>query len=61
VCFNIQALDPLGRPDGNAYEKCVNPAKGNFFAGCAASPTSSRGGIVALLAIAALLIRRRAR
>jgi hypothetical protein len=61
VCFNIQALDPLGRPDGNAYEKCVNPARGNFFAGCAASPTSSRGGVVALLALAALLIRRRAR
>jgi len=61
VCFNIQALDPLGRPDGNAYEKCVNPAKGNFFAGCAASPASAGGRWVALAALALFLMRRRAR
>ena len=61
VCFNIQALNPLGRPDGNAYEKCVNPAKGNYFAGCAASPGSARGGAVALFALALVIARRRRR
>jgi MYXO-CTERM domain-containing protein len=61
VCFNIQALDPLGRPDGNSYEKCVNPARGNYFVGCAATPASGRGGWWALAALALLVTRRRAR
>ncbi len=38
VCFNVQAIDPLGRADGNTAEACVNPAKGNYFMGCAARP-----------------------
>lgn len=38
VCFNVQALDPNGRADGNAVERCVNPAAGNYFSGCGAAP-----------------------
>ena len=61
VCFNLQALDPLGRPDGNAFERCVNPARGNYFFGCATTPSPRpRGGLV-LAALALALTRRRAR
>ncbi|MBI5512222.1 MAG: hypothetical protein HY909_00550 [Deltaproteobacteria bacterium] len=38
VCFSIQAFDPWGRRDDNTQEKCVNPAQGNFFAGCGVHP-----------------------
>lgn len=63
VCFNVQVLDPLGIADGNTSEQCVNPAKGNYFAGCSATP--ARGGshitALALAACAALVTRRRRR
>lgn len=61
VCFNIQALDPLGRPDGNRAERCVNPVRGNYFSGCAATPSPGRGGWLAALALALAVTRRRAR
>lgn len=50
VCFNVQALDPLGRSDGNTREECVNPAKGNYFVGCSARPSrpSTMPWVVAL-------------
>ncbi len=52
VCFNVQALDPHGRADGNTEEQCVNPAKGNHFAGCAAAPSRASGGALGALALA---------
>ncbi len=52
VCFNVQALDPLGRADGNTQEQCVNPAKGNHFEGCAARPAPASGGALGALALA---------
>lgn len=65
VCFNIQAVDIYGRADGNRVEKCVNPAVGNFFAGCAVQRTPARasrgraagaalGGV--LIAVGALVV-----
>lgn len=64
VCFNVQVLDPLGHADGNTREQCVNPAKGNYFAGCAARPSHAPGGLAALVAMglaAACVTRRRRR
>ncbi len=61
VCFNVQVLDPLGRADGNTSEECVNPAKGNYFAGCAATPSRASSGVVALASLAAALVTRRRR
>lgn len=63
VCFNIQVVDPTGRADGNAVEQCVNPAQGNYFAGCAVSPskTSSHTGVFAVALFALGSLRRRNR
>ncbi len=64
VCFNVQVLDPLGHADGNTSEQCVNPAKGNYFEGCAAGPSSGRAGALGAVIFglcAALFTRRRRR
>ncbi len=66
LCFNVQALDPYGRADGNAVERCLNPASGNVFVGCHAShPSRESGRATAGIAIAAAVSaasrRRRAR
>ncbi len=65
VCFTIQAVDPAGQSDGNRAEQCVNPAQGNYFAGCRAAPGAfpggSRGGALALAAVAVALSTRRLR
>lgn len=60
VCFSVQALDPLGRLIANSAEECVNPAEGNYFAGCAATPGArpSRAGW-ALLALGFVVAGRR--
>jgi MYXO-CTERM domain-containing protein len=63
VCFSIQAFDPWGRRDDNTQEKCVNPAQGNFFAGCGvhpAGPWRARGSL-GLLALSVATARRRRR
>ncbi len=62
VCFNIQAVDPLGRSNGNTVEQCVNPALGNNFTGCSTSPASSGKvpfGAAFLVALGLTLRRRR--
>lgn len=41
VCFNVQAMDPYGRSDGNSHETCVDPSQGNFFNGCSVRPEVS--------------------
>lgn len=63
VCFIVRAIDPLGRVDTNTQEKCVNPAEGNYFEGCAARPGRGSGGpLGALVALGFVaLSRRRAR
>ncbi len=63
VCFNVQAVDPLGHADGNTQEQCVNPAKGNYFAGCSSRPARAPSGALAAvgLALAVTAARRRAR
>ncbi len=64
VCFLVRAVDPLGRPDTNTVEECVNPAEGNYFYGCSASPgLPPRSASLALLgaALAASVARRRRR
>ncbi len=64
VCFSIQALDPLGRSLTNSVEQCVNPAQGNYFQGCSATPRSREGGggwvAFAVFALAATRRRERA-
>lgn len=64
VCFNVQAIDPYGRPDGNTQEQCVDPSRGNFFNGCSVSrdTTHSRRVPIEWLALgvsAAWLANRR--
>lgn len=61
ICLTMQAFDPTGRSDGNAVERCVNPASGNYFAGCAAGPASGAPNALAPLgiALAAAFARRR--
>jgi hypothetical protein len=61
VCFNIQALDPLGRADGNTYERCVNPTRGNYFYGCTVAPRGVRCAGWGALALAAVFFRYRAK
>jgi hypothetical protein len=63
VCFSVQALDPLGRLVTNSAEECVNPAEGNYFQGCAATPRSrsSWAGGLSLAALALVVARRRER
>lgn len=65
VCFNVQAVDPLGRSDGNTFEQCVNPVRGNYFQGCSTTPGGAspwRGAApLAALALAALVSARRRR
>jgi hypothetical protein len=66
VCFNIQAVDPFGREDGNPIEKCTNPAVGNYFAGCSAARLDASAGgrewrmfaVFAVAAVAAAGARR---
>ncbi len=50
VCFNVQALDPLGRSNGNTQEQCIDPTQGNYFAGCDVSPSSPRSVLLSLAA-----------
>jgi hypothetical protein len=62
VCFLVRAVDPLGRSDGNTAERCVNPAEGNYFQGCAAGPSRRASGLgwaLAAVGIAAIVRRRR--
>lgn len=59
VCFSVQALDPLGRSTPSSAEQCVNPAEGNYFQGCAASP-GARSPWWPLLALGLVMRRRRA-
>lgn len=62
VCFNIQAVDPLGRSNGNTVEQCVNPALGNNFTGCSTAPATPRlapFGAAFLFALGITLRRRR--
>jgi hypothetical protein len=63
VCFNVQAIDPLGRRDGNDIESCTDPATGNNFQGCAARPGASLTGAwsVTYFVLAALSLCRRRR
>lgn len=60
LCLMMQAVDPTGRADGNAVERCVNPASGNYFAGCDAAPSApKRLSPWGIALIAACLARRR--
>ena len=62
VCFSIQALDPLGRVAANGAESCVDPAQGNYFRGCSASPRGSAGAVGwPLAALGAWCVARRRR
>jgi hypothetical protein len=45
VCFNIQALDPFGRADGNTVERCTDPSVGNYFVGCDVGPAAAHASI----------------
>jgi hypothetical protein len=60
VCFTIRAFDPWGRRDDNAQEKCVNPAQGNYFAGCHAAPRAPSRGPEGLAVVLALTLGLRA-
>jgi hypothetical protein len=53
VCFNIQAVDPYGRQDGNTREVCTDPSRGNFFNGCSVAPRPSRPGLAFPAVVAA--------
>ena len=60
LCFNVQAIDPLGRVATNASESCVDPAQGNYFRGCEARPRRAAGcAWPSLLGMWALSLRRR--
>ena len=69
VCFNVQAVDPYGRQDGNTLEVCTDPSRGNNFNGCAvaratgAMPSHPKRGwiVVAILAAAASVVATRRR
>ena len=63
VCFSVQALDPLGRSITNSAEECVNPAEGNYFQGCSATPGSHPGaaGWAACVMLGLVAGRRRQR
>ncbi len=72
VCFNVQAVDPYGRMDGNSRETCIDPSRGNFFVGCTVRPDAPRDaartlprGALALalggVSLASLAVARRRR
>lgn len=59
VCLTMRALDPLGRADANTVERCVNPASGNYFAGCAAGPSAPSALSPWWIALAVAVLARR--
>jgi hypothetical protein len=63
VCFNVQAVNPLGRADGNTTEVCVNPSVGNYFVGCSVGYKSNNSSqaFVAVMALMWTAFRRRRR
>lgn len=62
ACFTMRVLDPLGRTAGDTREVCVNPAAGNYFAGCSAAATGGRAPFAwALGALVVVMAARRRR
>ena len=56
MCFNVQAIDALGRADGNQEERCVDPEPGGHFVGCTAAPRAQHRPLGWLLITASLTV-----